>query len=162
MKRVLDLKSNKERKQIPVSFNIRLVDWILILIGVIVFLFITLACYMPDTSRTFWYEGDEPVFTTVEKMPEFPGGIDSMKVYIHRTIRYPEKFGDVGIQGRVICNFIVNEDGSISEPTVLRGLQEDLDAEAVRVINSMPKWEPGIQNGKPVKVRYTIPVNFMR
>lgn len=104
---------------------------------------------------------DNPVFEVVEKMPEFPdGGMPKLMAYLAKNIRYPEKAHKEGTQGRVTVQFIVEKDGSISHVTPLRGVQPELDAEAVRVISSMPKWKPGTQRGEAVRVRYTVPVVF--
>ena len=98
-------------------------------------------------------------FHIVDEKPEFPGGNECLFEYLSKAIRYP-RLGGCGIQGRVICQFIIHEDGSINDINVIRSLDRDLDKEAVRIIKEMPKWEPGIHQGKPVKVRYTIPINF--
>ncbi|MDE6347936.1 MAG: TonB family protein [Bacteroides sp.] len=104
---------------------------------------------------------DNPVFEVVEKMPEFPeGGMPKLMAYLAKNIRYPEKAQKEGTQGRVTVQFIVEKDGSISHVKPLRGVQPELDAEAVRVISSMPKWKPGTQRGEAVRVRYTVPVVF--
>lgn len=93
-------------------------------------------------------------------MPEFPGGTTAMMEYIAKNLRYPAKAHQAGIQGRVIASFIVEKDGSISHPGIMRSVNPDLDAEAIRVLSAMPKWKPGTQRGKEVRVRYTVPVNF--
>lgn len=98
------------------------------------------------------------VFKIVEQGPEYPGGAGEMQSFITRNINYPEEAG--GEQGRVIVEFVVNKDGSISDVKVIRGLNEVLDKEAARVIQSMPNWKPGKQRGKTVRVRYSVPVMF--
>ncbi len=106
-------------------------------------------------------EEEEVVFVVVEDMPEFPGGQDKLPKYLAENIKYPVIAQENGIQGRVICQFVVNKDGSIVDVEVVRsGGDQSLDREAVRVIKSMPKWKPGKQRGKPVRVKYTLPVNF--
>ena len=106
-------------------------------------------------------EEEEVVFVVVEKMPEFPGGQQALFKYLSENVKYPVIAQENGIQGRVICQFVVNKDGSIVEVEVVRsGGDSSLDKEAVRVIKSMPKWKPGQQRGKPVRVKYTVPVNF--
>lgn len=106
-------------------------------------------------------EGDEgEVFQVVEQMPEFPGGMDKLMEYLSKNIKYPSIAQENNIQGRVIVEFVVNKDGSIVEPKVMRSVDSSLDNEAMRVIKSMPKWNPGKQRGKPVRVRYTVPVLF--
>lgn len=106
-------------------------------------------------------EPDEVIFVVVETMPEFPGGAQAMYKYLGENIKYPVIAQENGIQGRVICQFTVNKDGSLVDIEVVRsGGDASLDKEAVRVIKSMPKWKPGKQRGKAVRVKYTIPVNF--
>ena len=106
-------------------------------------------------------EEEEVVFVIVESMPEFPGGQQALFKYLSENIKYPVIAQENGIQGRVICQFVVNKDGSIVDVEVARsGGDPSLDKEAVRVIKSMPKWKPGKQRGKPVRMKYTVPVNF--
>ena len=106
-------------------------------------------------------EEEEVIFVVVEKMPEFPGGQQALFKYLSENVKYPVIAQENGIQGRVICQFVVNKDGSIVEVEVVRsGGDPSLDKEAVRVIKSMPKWKPGKQRGKAVRVKYTVPVNF--
>ncbi|MBQ2182661.1 MAG: energy transducer TonB, partial [Bacteroidaceae bacterium] len=100
------------------------------------------------------------VFDVVEHMPEFPGGMEEMMKYLSMNIRYPEAARKAGTQGRVPVNFVVEADGTISNANVLRSVSEELDAEAIRVIQNMPKWKPGMQNGQAVRVKYTIPISF--
>ncbi|WP_336325119.1 M56 family metallopeptidase [Porphyromonas pogonae] len=101
------------------------------------------------------------VFEAVDEQPLFPGGTGEMYKFMANTMIYPETAIKANIQGKVIVRYIVNQDGSISDIEVARGVDPVLDAEAVRVIKAMPKWIPGKQNGKPVRVRYTMPVVFM-
>ena len=104
---------------------------------------------------------DEEVFEVVENMPEFPdGGMPGLMKYLSANIRYPEAAHKAGTQGRVTVQFVVGKDGSIGNVGILRGVDPNLDAEAIRVISSMPKWKPGTQKGEPVNVRYTVPVMF--
>lgn len=105
---------------------------------------------------------DEPedVFDVVENMPSFPGNQTAMMKYIADNLRYPAKAEDAGIQGRVIISMIIEKDGSISNPSITRSVNPDLDAEAIRIISNMPKWNPGTQRGEKVRVRYTVPVMF--
>lgn len=105
-------------------------------------------------------EMNEQVFTVVEKMPSFPGGDAELLKYIATNIKYPKESQDNGEQGRVICSFIVGRDGSVNNPEVLRGVTPLLNEEAVRVINTMPRWNPGMQRGKAVAVKYTVPITF--
>ena len=106
-------------------------------------------------------EEEEVIFVVVESMPEFPGGQQALFKYINENVKYPVIAQENGIQGRVICQFVVNKDGSIVDIEVVRsGGDPSLDKEAIRVIKSMPKWKPGKQRGKPVRVKFTLPVNF--
>jgi len=105
-------------------------------------------------------EMNEQVFTVVEKMPSFPGGDAELLKYIATNIKYPKESQVNGEQGRVICSFIVGRDGSVNNPEVLRGVTPLLNEEAVRVINTMPRWNPGMQRGKAVAVKYTVPITF--
>ncbi len=102
-----------------------------------------------------------PVFEVAEEMPEFPGGgMSAFMDYIKKNMRYPASAKEYGMQGRVVVQFVVDKDGSIKEPKLLRSVDKELDAEALRLISGMPKWKPGKQNGQPVAVRYTVPVMF--
>ncbi len=98
------------------------------------------------------------VYDMVEKMPSFPGGSEALKEYLKKNTRYPNP--DACIQGRVVVVFVVDEKGNLSDVKVARSVEPSLDAEAVRVVKSMPRWNPGIEKGKAVKVRYTLPVTF--
>ena len=101
------------------------------------------------------------VFKVVETMPSFPGGDAALMKFISDNVRYPAIAQENGIQGRAICQFTVEKDGSITDIQILRSAgDETLDKEAKRVIKSMPKWSPGKQRGKAVRVSYTIPINF--
>ena len=101
------------------------------------------------------------IFAVVEQMPEFPnGGMAGLMQYLSQNIRYPEAAKKAGTQGRVTVQFVVEKDGSISNISILRGVEPDLDKEAVRVISEMPKWKPAMQRGETVRVRYTVPVMF--
>jgi TonB family protein len=100
-------------------------------------------------------------FDVVEEMPQFPGGPSALYEYLAANIRYPKAAHKAGVQGRVILTFVVEKDGSISGTEVVKSVSPLLDAEAVRVINAMPNWVPGRQNGKVVRVKYAVPVSFM-
>ena len=115
----------------------------------------------PPVEAPVEEEEEEVIFVVVESMPEFPGGQQALFKYLAENVKYPVIAQENGIQGRVICQFVVNKDGSIVDVVVVRSSGEpSLDKEALRVINSMPKWKPGKQRGKPVRVKYTVPVNF--
>ncbi len=100
------------------------------------------------------------VFVTVEKMPEFPGGTSALLQWIAKNMNYPTIAAENGIQGRVSCTFVVNADGSVSDVEVLRPVDPNLDKEAIRVLSKLPKFIPGEQRGKPVRVKYSVPVRF--
>ena len=115
----------------------------------------------PPVEAPVEEEEEEVIFVVVESMPEFPGGQQALFKYLAENVKYPVIAQENGIQGRVICQFVVNKDGSIVDVVAVRSSGEpSLDKEAIRVIQSMPKWKPGKQRGKPVRVKYTVPVNF--
>lgn len=115
----------------------------------------------PPVEAPVEEEEEEVIFMVVETMPEFPGGQQALFKYLNENVKYPVIAQENGIQGRVICQFVVNKDGAIVDVEVVRsGGDPSLDKEAVRVIKSMPKWNPGKQRGKAVRVKYTVPVNF--
>ena len=104
---------------------------------------------------------EQTIFEVVEQMPEFPnGGMAGLMQYLSKNIKYPTIAQENGTQGRVTVQFVVNRDGSIVDAKVLRGVDPYLDKEAIRVISFMPKWKPGMQRGKAVRVKYTVPVMF--
>ena len=96
----------------------------------------------------------------VEQMPEFPGGMDDLMTFLNSNIRYPKSAYDKNVQGRVIVQFVIEKDGTPTEFEIMRSVNPDLDAEALRVMKEMPKWKPGMQRGQVVRVKYTIPVTF--
>lgn len=104
--------------------------------------------------------GSADAFDVVEQMPEFPGGTTELMKFLAENIHYPEAALKTGVQGRVIVQFIVEADGTVGNTTVVRKVNDDLDAEAVRVVGTMPKWKPGMQKGEPVRVKYTLPITF--
>lgn len=103
---------------------------------------------------------EEAPFMVVEDMPEFPGGTAALLEYLKKNIKYPNICRENNIQGRVLIQFIVNKDGSIVDPEVVKPVNPYLDKEALRVIAGMPAWKPGSQRGKAVRVKFTVPVNF--
>ena len=103
---------------------------------------------------------EDELFMIVETMPSFPGGQEALANYLKDNLKYPESARENGIQGRVFVNFVVEKDGSVSNVKVSRGLGGECDKEAVRVVESMPKWTPGIQRGKTVRVSYMMPIVF--
>ena len=105
-------------------------------------------------------ETKDEVFMVVEQMPEFPGGIQELMSFLRKNTKYPTIAQENGIQGRVIVQFVVEKDGTPTEFKVIRSVDPDLDAEALRVMKEMPKWKPGMQKGQVVRVKYTLPVTF--
>ena len=103
---------------------------------------------------------EDAPFQVVEKMPEFPGGTAALMKYLKDNIQYPSVCRENNIQGRVLLSFVVNKDGSIVDIEVVRGINPYLDKEAARVISTMPRWQPGEQRGKTVRVKFSLPVNF--
>jgi protein TonB len=103
---------------------------------------------------------DTLVFTAVQKSPEFPGGQKAFSRYLRHTLRYPGDSRQKNIQGRVILSMIVEKDGALTHFKIRKGVADDIDKEALRVMQLCPKWNPGIQNGKPVRVVYTQPLDF--
>ncbi len=104
---------------------------------------------------------ESEVFFIVEDMPEFPGGELALRKFIANAIKYPVIAQENGIQGKVYVNFVVDKDGSVSNARIARGVDASLDKEALRVVNTLPKWKPGMQRGKPVRVSYTVPISFV-
>ena len=118
---------------------------------------VLLFSFMTSTAQT---KKNNMVYDVVEVMPQYPGGQIAMLKYIMENIKYPEQAMKEGIQGRVAVRFIVEKDGSISDVKPILSVHPLLNKEAVRVVESMPKWTPGKQNGKPVRVRFNVPVMF--
>jgi protein TonB len=107
-----------------------------------------------DTTKT-----KEPVFTSVEQVPVFPGGLQKLAIFIHENFKYPK--GET-IEGRVYVIFIVEKDGSLSDIKIAKSLSEATDAEALRLIKMSSPWKPGMRGGQPVRVQYVLPINFKR
>ena len=103
---------------------------------------------------------ENQVFEYVEQMPSFPGGPSALMQYLSKNIKYPPFAEENGIQGRVVCTFVVERDGSVTDIHIAKGVDSSLDKEAIRVVSAMPKWIPGRQNGQMVRVKYTLPVTF--
>ena len=120
-------------------------------------MFVLLFSFMTSTAQT---KKNDMVFDVVEVMPQYPGGPIAMLKYIMENIKYPEQAMKEGIQGRVTVRFIVEKDGSISDVKPILSVHPLLNKEAVRVVESMPNWTPGKQHGKPVRVRFNVPVMF--
>lgn len=105
-------------------------------------------------------ETETQIFTVVENEPEFPGGMDALYKYLAQNIKYPQLARENNITGKVYVTFVVEKDGSIANPKVLRDIGGGCGAEAIRVVKAMPKWNPGKQRGKAVRVQFNLPVNF--
>ena len=103
---------------------------------------------------------EEKAFDVVEQMPEFPGGMSALMQFMGQNMKYPEDAMKLNKQGRVLVTFIIEKDGIVSNAVVVKNVWPSLDAEALRVVRSMPKWTPGKQNGKVVRVKFTMPFNF--
>jgi protein TonB len=106
-------------------------------------------------------EEEPEIFLVVEEQPEFPGGMASLMKYLQQNIKYPQIAKENGISGRVFVNFVVDDKGNITKIKVIRGVDPALDAEAIRVVENMPRWKPGKQRGKAVYVSYNLPINFV-
>ena len=103
---------------------------------------------------------DMKIYEVVEEMPSFPGGMGALMSWLSQNIKYPVEAAENGVQGRVLIQFVVEKDGSISDVKVIQSVDPSLDKEAARVVSAMPKWTPGKQNGSAVRVKYTVPVTF--
>ncbi|HCS22043.1 MAG TPA: hypothetical protein DIW47_16055 [Bacteroidetes bacterium] len=104
---------------------------------------------------------DEPeIFVVVEEMPEFPGGTDSMTKFIWSNLNYPDSAVRHNIQGKVAVQFVIDEEGRVTDPKIVKGLGWGCDEEVLRIVKLMPNWTPGKQKGKPVKVRFVLPIRF--
>ncbi len=118
-----------------------------------------------DFSNIEYDYGDErdegEVFMIVEEMPQFPGGTAALQKYLNESVKYPVIAQENGIQGRIYIQFVINAKGEVTNAVVLRGVDPSLDKEALRVVTSMPKWTPGKQRNRPVRVSYTVPINFV-
>jgi periplasmic protein TonB len=105
-------------------------------------------------------EDEDYVFSVVENQPEFPGGERGLLDWINKNIKYPVIATENNVQGRVIITFVVDRDGSVTNASILRGVDPSLDQEALRVVSGLPKWKPGKQRGVPVRVSFVVPINF--
>lgn len=103
---------------------------------------------------------EEEIFVIVEQMPEFPGGDLALRQFLANAVKYPVIAQENGIQGKVYVSFVIDETGNIASVDLLRGVDISLDNEALRVVRALPKWKPGKQGGKPVKVRFSVPIHF--
>lgn len=125
--------------------------------------FMAISAYAQSDTITVVYAEEERVsllVTSVDQMPEFPGGIDALKNFLHDNLHYPEEAKEKGVEGRVIVQFWIENDSTITHVVVVSKPNPLLDAEAVRLISSMPKWKPATHKGTPVRCRYVVPVHF--
>ena len=111
-------------------------------------------------QKTVVSQTNQKVFDTVEQMPEYPGGMQAMIAFLQTNMKYPEDAAKQKVEGRVMVQFIVETDGSISDVHVAKQVFPSLDAEAIRVVQAMPKWMPGKEKGKVVRVKYNLPIVF--
>ncbi len=112
---------------------------------------------------TLWpmvFPNDDLLIMYIEDSPVFPGGTDSLRAYISNSMVYPEQARKEGVEGRVLVQFIIEKDGSVSSPVILKEVHPSLDAEALRIVSGMPKWSPARQRGEPVRVKFTVPIKF--
>ena len=113
-----------------------------------------------NAQKTVVSQSNQSVYDQVEQMPEFPGGMPAMIEYLQTNIKYPKDAIKQNVGGRVMVMFVVEADGSLSNVRVARKVFPSLDSEAVRVVKAMPKWKPGKEKGRPVRVNFTLPVVF--
>lgn len=113
-----------------------------------------------EVSNTVSQQNSDKVFDVVEQMPSYPGGMGALMQYLSSNIKYPKESENISGQGRVLTTFVVEKDGSISDVKIIRSAHPTLDAEAIRVVKNMPKWIPGKEGRKPVRVKYTLPITF--
>ena len=113
-----------------------------------------------NAQKTVVSQTNQKVFDTVEQMPEYPGGMQAMIEFLQTNMKYPEDAAKQKVEGRVMVQFVVETDGSVSDVHVAKQVFPSLDAEAVRVVQAMPKWTPGKEKGKVVRVKYNLPIVF--
>lgn len=126
----------------------------------IIFIVLSILVTLSINAQSEATHVEEKVYDVVEEMPQFPGGPSALFEYLSNNLQYPVVAEENGVQGRVIVTFIVEKDGSISNAKVVKVVDPSLDKEAIRLVESMPNWIPGKQNGEPVRVKYTVPVTF--
>ncbi|MBQ5680800.1 MAG: energy transducer TonB [Bacteroidaceae bacterium] len=113
-----------------------------------------------NAQKTVVSQTNQKVFDTVEQMPEYPGGMQAMIEFLQTNMKYPEDAAKQKVEGRVMVQFVVETDGSVSDVHVAKQVFPSLDAEAVRVVQAMPKWTPGKEKGRVVRVKYLLPIVF--
>ncbi|MBR5396225.1 MAG: energy transducer TonB [Bacteroidales bacterium] len=127
----------------------------------ILMLLVAECCLMTaNAQKTVVSQTDQKVFDTVEQMPEYPGGMQAMIEFLQTNMKYPEDAAKQKVEGRVMVQFVVETDGSVSDVHVAKQVFPSLDAEAIRVVQAMPKWTPGKEKGKVVRVKYNLPIVF--
>ena len=127
----------------------------------ILMLLVAECCLMTaNAQKTVVSQTDQKVFDTVEQMPEYPGGMQAMIEFLQTNMKYPEDAAKQKVEGRVMVQFVVETDGSVSDVHVAKQVFPSLDAEAIRVVQAMPKWMPGKEKGKVVRVKYNLPIVF--
>ena len=127
------------------------------------FFIIFILCFAGFTQQVYSQNSsieESAIFTKVDKMPEYPGGQVALVKYLSKNIKYPSKFKKNKINGRVFVSFVIDKDGKVVTPKIVKSLNEECDAEALRVISKMPDWIPGEKNGIKVAVQFGLPVNF--
>ena len=130
---------------------------------VLIYVFSVFSCFafgQDAVKRDTISQNSEKVFTIVEEMPQFPGGDEGLKKYLMKEVDYPKEAKKKGITGKVFVTFVVTNTGKVTDVRILRGAGNGFDEEVLRVIKAMPDWTPGKQDGKPVNVQFTLPVNF--
>ena len=115
---------------------------------------------LPRTGTVHETSEPDPIYEVAEVMPEFPGGTPALFEFISRHLQYPQEAIDNQTEGRVVLQFVVDKEGKVGNIQVVRSIDKMLDQAAIDVIRTLPDWKPGMQNGQPVNVRYTLPVNF--
>ena len=127
----------------------------------ILMLLMAVCCLMTaNAQKTVVSQTDPKVFDTVEQMPEYPGGMQAMIEFLQTNMKYPEDAAKQKVEGRVMVQFVVETDGSVSDVHVAKQVFPSLDAEAIRVVQAMPKWTPGMDKGRVVRVKYNLPIVF--
>lgn len=127
----------------------------------ILMLLMAVCCLMTaNAQKTVVSQTNQKVFDTVEQMPEYPGSMQAMIEFLQANMKYPEDAAKQKVEGRVMVQFVVETDGSISDVHVAKQVFPSLDAEAIRVVQAMPKWTPGKEKGKVVRVKYNLPIVF--
>ncbi|NEN25208.1 TonB family protein [Cryomorpha ignava] len=110
--------------------------------------------------KTTLPDGSPVAFTTIESMPDYPGGEEAMMMYLANAITYPADAKEEGVEGEVVVSFLIGTEGWIEDINILKSVHPSIDTEVIRIMSAMPQWTPGYQDGKPVKVQYNLPVNF--